>query len=168
MSVELREATGKDIPTLTSLIRKSFRDVAERFGLTLQNSPTHPSNCADEWIKTALAKGVKYFILEWNRTPCGCVALKQASPEVCYLERLAVLPEHRNKGFGSLLVRHALHEAGGLGIECVEIGIIAAHIELKAWYEKRGFHFRNTAEFGHLPFEVAFMFKECAGPENPG
>lgn len=163
MSVELREATGKDIPTLTSLIRKSFRDVAERFGLTLQNSPTHPSNCADEWIKTALAKGVKYFILEWNRTPCGCMALKQASPEVCYLERLAVLPGCRKNGFGSLLVRHAISEAKKLHVQRVEIGIIAAHIELKDWYERLGFHCRNTAEFDHLPFAVVFMFRDCEG-----
>ncbi len=163
MSVELREAAGKDIPTLTSLIRKSFRDVAERFGLTPQNSPTHPSNCADEWIKTALSKSVKYFILESSGIPCGCVALEQASVEVCYLERLAVLPEHRKNGFGSLLVRHAISEAKKLHVQRVEIGIIAAHIELKDWYERLGFHVRNTAEFDHLPFAVAFMFRNFEG-----
>ncbi len=163
MSVELREAAGKDIPTLTSLIRKSFRDVAERFGLTPQNSPTHPSNCADEWIKTALSKSVKYFILESSGIPCGCVALEQASVEVCYLERLAVLPECRKNGFGSLLVRHAISEAKKLHVQRVEIGIIAAHIELKDWYERLGFQVRNTAEFDHLPFAVAFMFRDCEG-----
>jgi len=168
MSIEIRVAIEKDTSLLTFLIRNSFRDVADRFELTPENSPSHPSNCADEWINSALAKGVQYFILEQNLRPLGCVALEQANNSVCYLERLAVLPEYRNMGFGSLLVRHALREARGLEAERVEIGIIDAQTELKDWYEKRGFHFRNTAKFDHLPFEVAFMFKECAGPEYPG
>jgi N-acetylglutamate synthase-like GNAT family acetyltransferase len=166
MSIEIREAIEKDIPLLAFLIRNSFRDVADRFELNPENSPSHPSNCTDEWIKTALAKGVQYFILERNLRPRGCVALEQAGDEVCYMERLAVLPEYRNMGFGSLLVRHALREARDRGAGRVEIGIIAAHIELKDWYERLGFHLRNTAEFDHLPFEVAFMFKECAGPQS--
>jgi hypothetical protein len=58
------------------------------------------------------------------------------------------------------LVNHIIAEAKKLGVSRVEIGIIAAHIELKDWYQQQGFVIKNTAHFKHLPFEVTFMFRE--------
>jgi N-acetylglutamate synthase-like GNAT family acetyltransferase len=159
MSRTIREATRDDVPLLTTLVRTSFRDVAERFHLTPDNCPKHPSNCTPEWFETALEKGVRYYILEENKTSCGCVALEQVKPDICYLERLAVLPQFRRKGFGEALVKHIITEARKLGIRRVEIGIIAEQTELKEWYEKLGFVFTKEAQFEHLPFRVAFMAK---------
>ncbi|WXG42162.1 MAG: GNAT family N-acetyltransferase [Candidatus Freyarchaeum deiterrae] len=154
----IRGATRDDVSLLTTIIRNSFRDVAERFNLTPENSPTHPSNCTEEWISKEQDKGVTYYILESNGKPCGCVALEQAQPEVSYLERLAVLPEYRRKGFGEALVRHVLEEALKKKAHRVEIGIIAKHTELKEWYEKLGFSVKETVHFNHLPFDVTFIF----------
>lgn len=155
----IRNATESDIPRLAAIIRNSHRDVAERFGLTPENCPTHPSNCAPEWIEAAFAKGVTYYTLEAGCVPCGCVALERAGDGVCYLERLAVLPEFRDKGFGKALVNHIFDEAKRLGASHVGIGIIAGHVELQAWYERLGFLKKNTARFKHLPFDVTFMGK---------
>jgi hypothetical protein len=44
----IREADPDDKVLLTRLIRDSYRDVAERFNLTPENCPKHPSNCNDE------------------------------------------------------------------------------------------------------------------------
>jgi N-acetylglutamate synthase-like GNAT family acetyltransferase len=153
----IRRATIEDVPLLTTIIRNSFRDVAERFNLTPENSPTHPSNCTEEWINRELDKGITYYILENNGKPCGCVALELARPKVCYLERLAVLPQFRRKGFGGALVRHVLEEAHKKEALRVEIGIIAKHTELREWYEKLGFSVKETVHFNHLPFDVTFM-----------
>jgi diamine N-acetyltransferase len=157
MPFSIRPATKADIPILAEIIRKAFYDVAVRFGLTEENCPKHPSNCKAEWIEEALAKGVRYFLLDSEGLPCGCVALEQAGPEVCYLERLAVLPERRRQGLGRALVGHALNEAGKLGATQVDIGIIAEQTELKEWYKKIGFSEQRKARFPHLPFEVLFM-----------
>jgi N-acetylglutamate synthase-like GNAT family acetyltransferase len=139
------------------LIRDSFRDVAERFNLTKDNCPKHPSNCTEQWIESALAKGVNYYILENDKKPCGCVALEQAQPDLCYLERLAVIPDCRRKGFGQALVNHTLQEARKLGARIVQIAIIDEHTELKDWYKRLGFTIKNTTRFEHLPFMVTFM-----------
>ena len=160
MSITIREATSEDILLLTILIRHSFRDIAEQFGLTPDNCPNHPSNCTPDWIKTALKKGARYYLLENNHEPCGCIALEQAGPDVCYLERLAVLPQFRKRGFGRALANHVIAEAKKLGVSRVEIGIIFKHVELKEWYQRSGFSVKNVAHFKHLPFEVAFMFKD--------
>jgi N-acetylglutamate synthase-like GNAT family acetyltransferase len=160
MGFVIRHATNNDIPLLTKLVRDSFRDVALRFNLTYENCPTHPSNCTKEWIESALKKGIKYYILEKKNVPCGCVALERAQPDVCYLERLSVLPQFRRNGFGEALVNYAVNEAKKLGAHHVEIGIISDQPELKEWYKKIGFSVKREAQFEHLPFKVTFMFKD--------
>ncbi len=158
--IVIRDASSSDIPLLTTLIRNSFRDVADRFNLTSENCPTHPSNCTAEWIESALKKGIKYYILERTNVPCGCVALEQAKPDVFYLERLAVLAQFRRNGLGKLLANHALNEAKKLGAGRVEIGMISDQTELKEWYGKLGFSMKKESRFEHLPFVVAFMTKK--------
>ena len=156
-TMHIRKAHAEDAPLLSGLIRDSFQDVALRFNLTPNNCPKHPSNCTGEWIKSDFARGVTYYVLEHNGTPTGCVALEKVSSDLCYLERLAVLPPSRRNGFGKALVDHVLDEAKTLEAKQIAIGIIAADTELKLWYQKMGFVEGETKEFEHLPFLVAFM-----------
>jgi len=156
----IRNAKPNDAALLADIIRRSCKDVAVQFNLTTGNAPTHPSNCTSQWIETALEKGISYYILENNQEPRGCTALEKAGDDVCYLERLSVLPEFRKQGFGRLLVNHALKHAEEKSAKRVEIGIIAEHIILRDWYLKLGFYEKNTKIFKHLPFNVTFMFKE--------
>ena len=160
MTFVIRSATESDAGCLAAILREASRDVAERFGLTPENCPKHPSNCTAEWIEAGFEKGIVYFVLEEDGDPCGCVGLEQASSEVYYLVRLAVLPDHRRQGFGTALANRACAEAQRLGARRVEIGTIAEHVALSRWYEKLGFCHTNTAEFEHLPFTVAHMGKE--------
>jgi len=157
--ITIRKANEADIPRMVEIIREAFYEVAVRFGLNQANCPKHPSNCKADWIQDALAKGARYFILNSEGLSCGCVALEQANPEVCYLERLGVLPAQQRRGYGRALVDRVLDEARLLGSHQVEIGIIADHTELKDWYKKIGFVDQKKATFPHLPFEVLFMSK---------
>jgi N-acetylglutamate synthase-like GNAT family acetyltransferase len=159
MDYIIMDATEADAEPLASVIRESFADVAERFGLTPENSPAHPSNCTPEWVRSAFAKGVRYYLMQTPDGPVGCVALERAAPDVCYLERLAVLPPFRRHGLGRALVNHAVDKAQQLGVHRVELGTISAQAELRRWYEKQGFSVTTTAQFEHLPFEVTFMRK---------
>ncbi len=153
----IRPAIRDDIHALTQLIRDASRDVAERFHLTSENAPKHPSNCQDDWIEAAMDNGIVFYVLEDAQTLCGCVAMEQARPDLCYLERLAVLPQFRRKGFGEALVQHVFEEARQRHIRRVEIGTIAENVELTRWYEKLGFILKEMRTFPHLPFQVAFM-----------
>jgi len=160
LSPKVRACTQKDIGVLAEIIRRSFQDVALRFDLTQENAPRHPSNCTDDWIEKDMEHGVIYFVIENKNIVVGCVALEQANPEVCYLERLAVLPDQRRRGFGKKLVTHVLSKAKSLGAHHVNIGIIAEHTELKNWYKEIGFVEGETKEFSHLPFHATFMSYE--------
>jgi N-acetylglutamate synthase-like GNAT family acetyltransferase len=158
--IRIRKANSADIALLSSIIRKSFRDVAVKFGLTPENCPKHPSNCTDDWITNDFARGVIYYLLELNGLPVGCVAIEKATNDLCYLERLAVLPEKRCKGFGNQLAHQVLDTARAWGTKSISIGIIAEQTDLKMWYQKIGFKEGETKEFSHLPFCVCFMTYE--------
>jgi GNAT superfamily N-acetyltransferase len=157
MEYTIRKCTREDVDILAETIRGSFRGVAERFGLTVENCPRHASNCTADWIEKDMDRGVIYFVLESEGRAAGSVALERAKPEVCILERLAVLPDQRKRGFGKALVSHVLSQAGRLGCRDVRIGVIADQAELKDWYRRLGFVETENREFAHLPFFVTFM-----------
>ena len=107
----IRKADTTDTSLLSGLVSECFRDVAVRFGLTLENCPKHPSHYTDEWVEKDLARGVAYFVLGNDVMALGCVAIEKASSDICYLERLGVLPEARHNGFGRALVDHVISRA---------------------------------------------------------
>jgi N-acetylglutamate synthase-like GNAT family acetyltransferase len=160
MVIKIRDAGRDEVNLLNTLIRESFRDVAERFGLTLENCPNHPSFSTEERVNSWLDKGVRFFIAECESEPCGCVAVERADREVCYLERLAVLPPYRRRGYGEALVRHVMGVAEDMGASRLEIGIISDQDELWQWYAGVGFAEKGRARFEQLPFEVTFMFAD--------
>lgn len=156
----IRPTNADDIQVTADLIRRACATVAERFGLTPENCPKSPAFYTEDRVRDDLTRGVRYYFLEDDAEVRGCAALEQAKPDVCYLERLAVLPEHRSRGYGTALVRHALEQAREIGVQRVEIGIISQDVELKAWYHRFGFVLTGTKTFEHLPFVVAFMARE--------
>ncbi|MBU2627787.1 MAG: GNAT family N-acetyltransferase [Proteobacteria bacterium] len=156
-NISIQPADNKDFQTLSRLIRQSYQDVAQRFNLTIENCPKHPSNCSEEWIKKDFNRGVAYHILLKDGMPAGCAALEKADAKVSYLERLAVLPEFRHNGLGRQLVVHMLNQARQMDAKTISIGIIAEQKELKKWYEALGFSLVEIKNFDHLPFQVALM-----------
>jgi GNAT superfamily N-acetyltransferase len=163
MEYVIREADEPDADILASLISEASATVAERFGLTPENAPRHPSNCTPDWIRAAFAKGIRHFLLETPEGAAGCVALERANAEVCYLERLAVLRAYRRNGFAEALAKHAVDEARKLGARRIELGMVAAQAELREWYEKLGFSVTTIVRFEGAPFEVAFIRKDLEG-----
>ena len=92
--LHIKIADYRDVSRLTALIRDSYRDVAERFGLTAENCPKHPSNCTEGWIKKDFERGVVYFILERGGTPGTlAVASDLANPPFAWVDPSRRLPD---------------------------------------------------------------------------
>lgn len=156
-NIDIRRAKENDAKVLSQLIRSAHKGVATKFGLTKENCPKHPSNCSIDWIQADFNREVLYFILTENHLPVGCVAVKKANPQVCYLERLSVIEAYRKKGYGAHLVRHAIKTAQALDAHTISIGIIAQFDILKQWYRHLGFKETQTLDIKHLPFKVLMM-----------
>ena len=160
MAAAIREATPDDARLLASLVSRSFRTAAERVGLTREAWPRHPAYWRRRHAASALAKGIRFFVLECEGQPCGCAGLERKDDGACKLKRLAVLPERRRQGHGRALVDHVVAQARALGAPRLELGMFAGDTALQAWYERLGFRFKETKSFDHVPFAVTFMFLE--------
>jgi N-acetylglutamate synthase-like GNAT family acetyltransferase len=155
----IREATRDDIPLLVSIIRSAHRAVAQRFSLTEENCPTHPSHCEAPWIEGDFEKGIHYFVLEDEGKPLGTGALEHADEKTVYLMRLSIHPRWQRRGFGTRLVKQLEDEARAWGAKRVEIGIIADDDRIRSWYETLGYSEKERSIFDYLPFIVMFMEK---------
>jgi len=160
MDGHIRRATEADYPLLAALIRTSFKDVAVRYRLKAKLYPKHPAFFTEEQIKNAAAKGEEFFILMQDSRAVGCVGLQRANRDVLFMERLAILPECRSRGYGSRLVNHCLRLAKGRSARRLVVGVIADQLELIEWYRWLGFRFKQYARFHDLPYSVAFMYND--------
>lgn len=153
----IRLANAEDLATLAALVSEANKDVARRFGLNAENCPKHPSFCTTGWIEADLARGERYFVLEEEGIAIGCVAYERPRPGTAYLNRLSVLPGRRKQGAGARLVQHVIELAASESVQSISIGIIGEHLDLKRWYEMRGFSSGEVKRFPHLPFSVQYM-----------
>lgn len=156
-TIQIRSAGIRETAILSRIIREAYSEVAERFGLNRENCPKHPSNCTDQWIRRDVERGVDYYLLVMAGKAVGCAALERTNNALCYLERVAVLPDYKRRGLGRKLVDHLINRARQDGMKEVGIGIIAKQQELLNWYQRIGFATGETKRFDHLPFEVLFM-----------
>lgn len=157
------------LPTCLEVLRRSFRTVADELGLTAESVPSNAAFWDLDRLRAAQAAGARLFALLVDGTPLGCVSLRATRHEgVVSLERLAVLPEHRHRGFGAALLEHGIAVARAEGAAAVRIGIIAENDVLRRWYREKGFVTTETRTFPYLPFTVEFMRRDLDGaPGTP-
>lgn len=91
--MKIRIAHTHDILKITEVIQKSYATVSKKYDLTPCNYPKHPSSCAASWIEEDFTRGITYYAGELDQEIIGCRALEQAAGNICYLKRLAVVPE---------------------------------------------------------------------------
>ena len=157
MTVRVRPADSRDADAIATVIRIAFRDVAVKFGITVQNAPTHPSNASEKWILDDMEKGIEYVVAEVDGAAVGCVAYHKVSTEVVEAQRLAVTPQYREYQLSKLLNQKVLNAAREYGAKKVRISIVADHRALRRWYERMGFMAREVREFEHLPFKIQYL-----------
>ncbi len=139
------------------IIRESFQTVAVEFNLNIANCPTHPSFITNDKLYQLKQKGLKFFGLFIDDVQIGFVAIESAGKGIYYMEKLAVLPEHRHYGYGKLLIGHACEYIKDNNGKVLSIGIINESAILKKWYLANNFTETGTKKFDHLPFTVCFM-----------
>lgn len=136
---DIRKAEFSDASMLNFLIRKCFSDVAQRFGITMENTPDHPSNSSVETVQKSISNGIKFFIKIDRGIPAGYMGLEHTSDSVCSIVHLGVLPGRRRRGFGTELLEKAVVESKKVGAGCIVSNILTDDTALRQWHEKFGF-----------------------------
>jgi diamine N-acetyltransferase len=155
-------ANETELENSVKVIGDSFATVALEFRLTKDNCPTHPSFVTMKQLTEMKRKGLKLFGLFEDDAQVGFVAVEKKKDKVYRIEKLAVLPEHRHKGYGGELMGFVYDYVKNAEGKKLLIGIINEHAVLKKWYEAKGFQETAVTKFAHLPFTVCFMEKTIA------
>jgi GNAT superfamily N-acetyltransferase len=154
---DIRPITREDLPRSLAVIRSSFNTVAVAMDLTPANCPGHTAFTTIEKLLDLFGKAA-CFGLYVDGVQIGFVAAEKVGDgELYYLDKLAVLPDKRHKGYGAQLVMCVLDYAASHGAKTVSLGMIDSHTVLKDWYRSLGFQEKGTKKFEHLPFTVCFM-----------
>jgi ribosomal protein S18 acetylase RimI-like enzyme len=153
----------KDFTELTrsvQVLRDSFMTVASEFKLTRENCPTNAAFTTFEQLKHLMERGTEFF--GWYNTNklIGFVAIEYAGEQVYYMEKLAVLPEYRHRGYGGGLADFVYSYVKEKKGETISIGIIDGNRLLKEWYKKQGYVEKGIKEYNNLPFTVCFMERD--------
>ena len=153
----IREIRQTELDIAARVIRLSFATVAEEFGLTEQNCPSHTSFITADKLKNHFERGWLMYGLYCDGRLVGYVSLSQENDGMFELHNLAVLPEYRHEGYGKQLLDFCKNKIKALGCNKITIGIIEENTILKNWYTANGFAHTGTKTFAHLPFTVGFM-----------
>ena len=154
----IRQVENKEqLNICLDIIRISFITVAEEFGLTENNCPSHTAFMTIDKLQKQFDDGRPMFILCQDDIPVGYFSLAKCNADEWELNNLAVLPEYRHLGIGKSMVDYAIAMIKNYGGNKISIGIIEENAKLKDWYLKLGFTHISTRKFEHLPFTVGLM-----------
>jgi len=163
MEFSIREAAESEAETIVRILGKSFTPVAERFGLTPDNCPSHPSFAKPNWIEWEFEHDGRYFLgCRPDGSAIACVSIMGQEDGSAELRRVATIPECQKQGIGERMVAHAEGKCLEMGFRRAEIGIIAKQEELHQWYRDLGYRDARRQSFPQLPFLVQFMAKDLA------
>ena len=153
----------EDFDGAATVIRTAFSTPAKQFHITSESCPSHPSFVDRAKLLEITNRGGIILGAYRNSLMTGCVAVEPSreKADTWHLEKLAVPPDNRLTGIGSLLLGHASKAVGAYGGRSVSISLIDADTVLKKWYKRRGFKESGTGKPDHLPFTVCFMNKDA-------
>ncbi len=151
-----------DLSAVVQVLNASHDTVAKQFGFTQETNPTNNAFIDEATLRSQLNTGIRLYGLTINNMLIGCIAVEESTKEAetFYIEKVSVLPEFRNQGYGVELMNFATDLIRQKGGRFVSIALIDSHAKLKSWYLSQGFQQVGVKVYEHLPFDVCFMRKE--------
>lgn len=157
----IKKVEEKDLVECVKLIRESFGTVADDFGFTVENAPrfTAFATTEDRLRWQLLEEHRPIYAFYEDDSIVGYYSLLLLDNQEIELNNLCVSPEHRHKGIGEELLKHAFEMAKELGCSKVNIGIVEENQVLRKWYESFDFVHLGTHKSPSFPFTSGFMEK---------
>ena len=152
----------KDLSAIVGILNVSHGTVAKDFEFTKDNNPTNNAFIDEQTLSVQLNKGIDLYAMLNNDKLIGCIAIEKSTNETdtFYIEKVSIIPEFRNRGYGIKLMDFAITKIKEFGGKVISIALIDSNIKLKKWYLSQGFIETGTKDFIHLPFRVCFMNKQ--------
>jgi len=162
----IRQLDHTEFALAAEVIRASFLTVANDQGITAENCPKYVGFITTaERLQTQLDWGWWIYGLFEDEHLIGYASISKvptdgdtAAVDGTYeIHNLAVLPEHRHKGYGRQLLDFCMAKIKESGGSKINISINEEITVLKEWYTSFGFVHTGTKKYDHLPFTSGYM-----------
>ncbi|UVO51883.1 GNAT family N-acetyltransferase [Sphingomonas sp. SUN019] len=178
--MQVRYATGEDLPAFHALVERAYRGDAARAGWTHEADLLDGQRTDLEALAETLADPDRRILAAFDGdTLIGCVQISKVGSGRAYLGLLTVDPDRQAGGLGAKLIAAAEDHAVVLfGAQAIEMTVIRQRRELIAYYERRGYAL--TGEERPFPLDdprfgvprtrdLAFvvLLKPLAAPPSP-
>lgn len=150
---------NQNVEVALDVIREAYITVANEYGITRENGASNPAFIELKHLLEMDHKGIEMYGAFVEDTCVGFVGIENANNGLYYLEKLAVLPSERHKGYGKKLMDFVFDRVKELGGNKISIGIINENTVLKEWYIDYGFVETDIRNYAHLPFTVCLLVK---------
>ncbi|MEI8351973.1 MAG: GNAT family N-acetyltransferase [bacterium] len=149
--ITFRHATPDDIPLLQRLAdaiwHEAFADIITREQIDLMLSRMY----APETIRSEMAGGVVWQVLEENGTPLGYVSYSMIEPAVCKLHKIYVLPAHHGRGLGKRCLAEAADFARTRGAVKMILQVNRRNFKAQRAYRAFGFRVEESVDWEFAP-----------------
>jgi len=149
--------TEAHLAEYAEVIRRSFATVANDFGYTRENCPTHRSFVTDEQLRSKIAEKIYPFGCVIDEKIIGLVSFTDQGGGIFEINNMAILPEYRHMKYGTKLIEFCKAKVVELGGDTIVISIIDESTVLKKWYAANGFIQTGTQKYDGLLFTVGYM-----------
>lgn len=149
----------KQLAICLDIIHKSFITVADEFGLTQVNCPSHTAFMPIDKLIRQFENQADMFLCCADGKYIGYFSLSNKDDKNIELNNLSVLPLYRHMGLGKKIIEYAKeYAAANTNTEKILIGLMEENTILKYWYQSLGFIHTGTKRYDSLPFTVGFMY----------
>lgn len=132
--MHIREWQPSDTPAIQSLVR----DTLSEYGFDAD--PEHSEADIQDIRRAYFDAGGAFFVLIDDREElAGTIGFIRIESGTCKLRKMYVARRHRGRGFGRLLLQHALTEVAKRGYQRVILETTKRMTEAVALYEATGF-----------------------------
>jgi len=127
--------SDSDLLPIVQVLNVSHGTVAKQFSFTSVNNPKNNAFIDEETLKLQLESDIQLFGLLVNSQYIGCVAIEKSKrdADTFYIEKVSIIPEYRNQGYGKKLMNFATLKIMELKGKRVSISLIDSHRTLKMW-----------------------------------
>ena len=131
-----RVVQDSDVSCIRQLVNSAYKELAD---MGLNYSGTYQD---EKTTRERISKG-KAYLLEKNGETIGTVILKKANwftqTNSAYVSQLAVRPDFKKQGIGSLLMDLCEHLATQQAFQAIQLDTAKPATHLVTWYLKRGY-----------------------------
>lgn len=159
--INIVKASSQDCKLISGMIRESFSEQAGILGLQEKDYPHYAAFETPERVCARIGRGETVLLAMLSDTPAGTVScgVIPGNSGRGFISRLCVLPRHRGKGFGKILMKSAEETLVACGASTAQISIVAEFTRLQLYYRLMGYMPLEEKTVPSLPFKVLYLEK---------